>query len=92
MNPWKKLREAVTGNAGLPLEYLSALPDIHITGMHTLRIEPHRGLLAYSEERILIRAADRILCVTGQGMILNSVTAREVQIRGSIRSVESEEG
>ena len=88
MNPFKKLRTFITGGA-FPPEYLNALPDISILGMRTVRIEPHRGLLAYSEERILVRAADRVLCVTGRGLSLSSITAREIVIRGSIQGVES---
>ena len=73
----------------LPAEYLSGLPDVRIIGMREVYIEAHRGLLGYSEEEILVKAADRTLSVTGSGLTLCGVTMQEVHISGSIRSVAS---
>ena len=89
MKPWNKVRTLVTGS--LPNAYLSGLPDIRITGMQEISIGPHRGLMAYSEERILLRTADRVLCVSGRGLTVSNMTVREIHIRGSISGVESAE-
>ena len=73
----------------LPTAYLSGLPDIRVTAMRDVYIEAHQGLLAYSEEEILVKASDRTISVIGNGLILRGITAEEVHISGSIRDVRS---
>ena len=85
MKSLKKVWSGVKGQ--LPTEYLSGLPDIRIVGMREVYIEAHRGLLSYSEEAILVRAADRTVSVSGTGLTLCGVTMREVHISGLIRGV-----
>ena len=82
-NAWEHFRGT------LPAEYLPGLPDIRIVGMQDAYVEAHRGLLAYSGEKIMVRAADRTLCITGKGLTLCCVTMQEVHVRGLIRSVET---
>lgn len=84
----KSLKNAWNSVKGqLPTEYLSGLPDIRIVGMREVYIEAHQGLLAYSEEEILIKASDRKVSVTGTGLALCGMTMQEVHISGSIFSV-----
>lgn len=80
-NAWERFRGT------LPTAYLTGLPDIRVIGMRDVYIEAHRGLLAYSETEILVKASDRTLSVTGSGLTLRGITMREVHIAGFIRSV-----
>ena len=84
----KLIRKAWESFRGrLPTEYLNGLPDIRVIGMHDVYVEAHRGLLAYSEEEILVKAADRTISVSGSGLTLRDVTMQEVHISGSIHGV-----
>ena len=74
-----------------PLEAVSRQADLSLHGMRELRLDDHRGLLAYSEEKIVVQMPDRALSITGRKLTLRSMTAHTLHIHGEIRSVETVE-
>ncbi|MDD5938706.1 MAG: YabP/YqfC family sporulation protein [Clostridiales bacterium] len=66
------------------------LPKVEVTGRHELRMENHRGILAYGTEEILISGGRVIYRVRGTELELKAMTAGELLITGTILAVELE--
>lgn len=66
----------------------AGLPRVEMTGRHELRMENHRGILAYGREEIIISGGKLLVKVKGEGLELRAMTAGELLITGTILSVE----
>ena len=64
------------------------LPRVEIVGRQELRMENHRGILAYGPEEILISSGKLIIKVRGTGLELKAMNAGELLITGTLLSVE----
>lgn len=74
----------------LPGDVVAGLPRMELTGSRELRMENHRGILAYGEDEIHISGGRMVVKVRGKGLELRSMNARELLITGAIRAVELE--
>ena len=72
----------------LPGDLVAGLPRMELIGDRELRMENHRGILAYGSEEIHISGGKLILKVRGEGLELRSMNAGEMLITGQIRAVE----
>lgn len=72
----------------LPGDLVAGLPRMELIGGRELRMENHRGILAYGSEEIHISGGKLILKVRGEGLELRSMNAGELLITGQIRAVE----
>ena len=66
------------------------LPRVELTGRHELRMENHRGILAYDAQEIVVGAGKMMVRVRGRDLTLSAMSARELLITGTIVSVELE--
>ncbi len=64
------------------------LPRVELIGQGELRMENHRGILAYGEEEILVSGGGMVLRVVGSGLELKAMTAGELRITGTISALE----
>lgn len=64
------------------------LPRVEVVGRSELRMENHRGILAYGREEIIISGGKLLVKVKGEGLELRAMTAGELLITGTILSVE----
>ena len=74
----------------LPGDLVAGLPRVELIGDRQLRMEHHRGILAYGTEEIHISGGRIILKVRGEGLELRSMNAGALLITGRIRGVELE--
>ena len=72
----------------LPGEIVAGLPHIELTGSHELRMENHKGILAYGSQEIHISGGKLIIKVRGEGLELKSMNANQLLITGSITGVD----
>jgi len=70
----------------LPAE-VAGEPKAELTGSSRLRMENHRGILAYGPEEILISGGRLVFRVRGKNLELMAMTAAELLIEGEIASV-----
>lgn len=70
----------------IPVEAVG-VPRLELVGRGQLRMENHRGILAYGPEEILVSGGKLILRVKGSGLELKVMTAEELLITGVISSV-----
>jgi len=66
------------------------LPRVELTGQREVRMENHRGILAYGTEEIMVSGGKLIIRVKGDGLELKAMTGNELLITGTIFSVELE--
>ena len=74
----------------LPGDLVAGLPRVELVGNRELRMENHRGILAYGTEEIHISGGKLILKIRGEDLELRSMNAGELLITGHIRGVDVE--
>lgn len=67
---------------------LAGLPRIELLGDREVRVEYHKGILAYGPEEIHISGGKMILRVLGSELELRGMNGTELCITGQIRSIE----
>ena len=72
----------------LPGDVVAGLPRIELTGSRELRMENHKGILAYGSDEIHISGGKLIIKVRGEGLELKSMNASQLLITGSITGVD----
>ena len=53
-----------------------------------LRMENHRGILAYGSEEIHVSGGEFVVKILGEGLELRAMTGLELLITGKIRQIE----
>lgn len=72
----------------LPADAVAGLPRIELIGSQELRMEQHRGILAYGPEEIHISGGRMVVRVKGKELELRAMDPTELLITGEISSVE----
>ncbi len=67
---------------------VAGLPRVELIGDRELRVEYHKGILAYGNEEIHISGGKLVIRVLGSDLELRSMTAQELLITGDNRAVE----
>ena len=72
----------------LPGDVVAGLPRVELLGDRQLRMENHRGILAYGEEEIHVSGGKLIVKVRGRGLAIRAMNASELLITGEIAGVD----
>lgn len=72
----------------LPADALAGLPRIELVGDRELRMENHKGILAYGTQEIHISGGVFIVKVMGEGLELRAMTGLELLITGQITAIQ----
>lgn len=67
---------------------VAGLPRVELLGDRELRVEYHKGILAYGTEEIHISGGKLVIRVLGSDLELRSMNATELLITGCVRAVE----
>lgn len=63
-------------------------PRLTAVGSHSLLVENHTGIAAFTESRIVLNSRAGAVCCLGSGLSLSCARAGAVIIRGDIRRIE----
>ena len=74
--------ERATELMDLPGDALAGLPRIELVGDKELRMENHKGILAYGTEEIHVSGGVFVVQVSGQGLELRAMNGMELLITG----------
>ncbi len=88
MNRMKKNLARLSGASAIPLDLSAGLPEIRISGMRAVTVEPHRGLRAFAGDCVLVETGLGLLCIRGADLVLQNVTSAELRLTGEIISLE----
>ena len=80
--------EKTSAALDLPGDLLTGLPRIELVGDRELRMESHKGILAYGSEEIHISGGRLVVRVRGAGLELRAMDPAELLITGHIAAVE----
>ncbi|SBV95756.1 putative sporulation protein YqfC [uncultured Eubacteriales bacterium] len=72
----------------LPGDVVAGLPRIELTGNRELRMENHKGILAYGSDEIHISGGKLVVKVRGANLELKAMNASELLIAGTIAGVD----
>ena len=84
----ERLLERTAEALELPGDVVAGLPRIELTGDRELRMENHRGILAYGSREIQISGGRLVVKVRGENLELRAMNAGELLITGALRGVE----
>lgn len=80
--------EKVACALDLPADGMAGLPAVWMTGDREVRVENHRGILAYGTEEIHVGGGVIIIRIRGSGLQLRVMTETELLVTGQIFGVE----
>ena len=69
-------------------DVVAGLPRVELTGSRELRMENHRGILAYGSQEIHISGGKLVIKVRGSDLELKSMNASQLLITGEIDGVD----
>lgn len=72
----------------LPADALTGLPRLELVGDRELRMENHKGILAYGSEEIHISGGAFVVKISGQNLELRAMTGLELLITGTIQTIQ----
>lgn len=72
----------------LPADVLAGLPRLELVGDGELRIENHKGILAYGREEIHVSGGAFLLKIRGRELELRAMTGLELLITGRIQQIQ----
>ena len=84
----ERLLERTAEALELPGDVVAGLPRIELTGDRELRMENHRGILAYGSQEIQISGGRLVVKVRGEDLELRAMNAGELLITGTLRGVD----
>ena len=84
----ERLLERTAEALELPGDLVAGLPRIELTGDRELRMENHRGILAYGSQEIQISGGRLVVKVRGEDLELRAMNAGELLITGTLRGVD----
>ena len=84
----KELPIDLAENFDLPINVMPGIGTVTVVGARQARIEGHRGILEYSQERLVVLLKKGKLSISGAGLHLQAMNNDELIAAGRIDSVE----
>ena len=84
----ERLLERTAQALELPADVVAGLPRVELTGDRELRMENHRGILAYGPEEIHVSGGRLIIKIRGSNLELKAMNAGELLITGEIAGLD----
>ena len=72
----------------LPADALAGLPRVELVGDGEVRMENHKGILAYGEEEIHVSSGSFVVKIAGENLKLRAMTGMELLVTGRIKAIE----
>lgn len=82
------LLERAAHTFDLPADVLAGLPRVELVGDREVRMENHRGILAYGAQEIHVSGGAFVIKVQGEDLKLRSMTSLELLITGRITAIQ----
>ena len=71
----------------LPADGIAGVPRLELVGDGELRVENHKGILAYGREEIHVSGGIYLIKISGQDLELRAMTGIELLITGKIAQI-----
>lgn len=84
----RSLLEKTVQALDLPADALAGLPRVELVGDREVRMENHRGILAYGDQEIHVSGGPFVIKVMGEKLELRAMTGLELLITGHITAIQ----
>ena len=81
-----KLIDYIADNMDVP-ELVSSISEISVVACNVVRISNFVGIAEYSEDRISVSLPDGTVDICGDGLCINVITDKYLQISGKIANI-----
>ncbi len=88
MNVARKLLSQLSVRANLPGDVLAGLPRMELIGTGEFSVEPHKGLLSYDTDKIILATTAGPVCVIGTALSIRSMNSARISLTGNISGIE----
>jgi sporulation protein YqfC len=88
MDRKESLLERASQALDIPADAVAGMPRIELLGDRELRMEYHKGILAYGTDEIHISGGKLVVRVRGTGLELRSMDPTQLLITGQILSLD----
>lgn len=72
----------------LPADALTSVPRLELLGDGELRMENHKGILAYGSQEIHVSGGSFVVKIVGEDLELRAMTGLELLITGRVRQIQ----
>ena len=72
----------------LPADAVAGVPRLELVGTRELRMENHKGILAYGTDEIHVSGGKLIIKIRGSNLELRAMNASELLITGEIAGID----
>ena len=86
----KEVYRAMAESLGLPIDLALDLPRVIVVGSEQVIILNHRGLIQYSETRLVAGVGGGQVIVDGEDLEIQEIGPEDMAVKGLIRSVHME--
>lgn len=86
------IRRVVAAALDLQRDVALSLPVLHLTGSERLVVENHSGLQAYDSKLIRIACGKNTIEITGDGLLVRSMSQEDILITGRIDAMTWRQG
>lgn len=88
----RSLRSRIADISEIPKDAAFGLPVLTLTGQTELHLENYRGILEYHESLIRVQTKTGQIKISGHGLQIDYFRNDEMDVKGSISSVEYQVG
>lgn len=92
MKQTKKVLVSAADTFDLPADIIAGLPRMEIIGSVRFSMEPHKGLMEYSQDRITVDSLIGPVTVLGCDLVLHQMSRSKISVSGKILSVSLGDG
>lgn len=86
----KKIRSSVSEATGIPLEVISDIPRLELTGRKALYIENHKGIKSLTDTSITIKTSYGLIYAEGKNIAVKEINKEFIRIYGVFTSFRIE--
>ena len=82
-----KLLEQVSDKLELPADVIAGVPRIELIGAEQCSVEPHKGLLEYTAEQIVVATSLGDVAVLGENLQIKKMNLQRITICGRVSGI-----
>lgn len=75
-------------NSFIPGEAVGHTARVVLMGRDSLLVEQHRGIISYTEEKLILRLRDGYMTIRGENLKISEYTGCSLAASGIVQSVE----
>ncbi len=88
LNKLRELPAELCDRLELPDQILPGVGTVTVSGSRRALVEGHRGILAYTQEQVVVSFGRQRLTLGGSGLRIEAMNQTELLITGKIRTAE----